>query len=150
MKKFMLGVLIGFIYIFGGIAQADTSENIIKEEGIAWGKALESRNPARITSLYAEGAYLYPAFENIKDTHEQILQYFENLSKNDKLKVVFNQEHIQVFGNVAVNSGFYTFSYNKDGKNIQVPARYTFVYLHEGNHWMIVNHHSSILPQKSE
>jgi len=147
MRKVIVAVFVFFSYFFTVQALADTENSEVSNAGVMWGKALESRQPQSIADLYSKEAYLYPTFENIKDSHKTILDYFVQLTKNDALKVVFNQQHIQLFGNIAVNSGFYTFSYKKEGKVVTVPARYTFVYLHEGNKWLIVNHHSSVLPK---
>src|SRR6516225_5537244 len=36
---------------------------------------------------------------------------------------------IRVYGNTAVNSGYYTFSYTKDGETKSIPARYSFTYV---------------------
>jgi hypothetical protein len=51
-----------------------------------------------------------------------------------------------VYGNTAVNSGYYTFSYTKDGETKSIPARYSFTYVKDGNDWKIVDHHSSAVP----
>jgi uncharacterized protein (TIGR02246 family) len=147
MQKVFIGIFVLFFCFFGTVAQADTTNDEIAKVGFTWGKALESRQPQKIADLYSPHAYLYPTFEDIKESPKEILSYFEQLSQNEDLHVTFNKQHIQVFGNVAINSGFYTFSYKKDGEIVNVPARFTFVYIHEGNHWLIINHHSSILPK---
>jgi hypothetical protein len=46
---------------------------------------------------------------------------------------------IRVYGK-AVNSGYYTFSYTKDGETKSIPARYSLTYVKDGNH------HSSAVP----
>lgn len=112
-----------------------------------WAKALSSNNPKKITALYADGALLYATFENQLDTSEGIQGYFTKLMKHQDLAVKFTKQNIRMFGETAVNSGFYTFSYMDDGHEVQVPARYTFVFTHEGKNWLIVDHHSSTLPK---
>lgn len=37
-------------------------------------------------------------------------------------------------------------TYNKDGENKSLPARYSFVYVKRDGQWLIVDHHSSAMP----
>ncbi len=53
---------------------------------------------------------------------------------------------IRVYGATAINTGYYTFSYTKDGENKSIAARYSFVYLKRNGQWLIVDHHSSAMP----
>jgi hypothetical protein len=59
---------------------------------------------------------------------------------------VLNEEHIRVYGDIAINDGSYTFSETRDGKEVIRPARFTFVYRNHNGHWMIIDHHSSAKP----
>jgi hypothetical protein len=65
------------------------------------------------------------------------------------LKVTFGDELIRVYGNTAVNTGYYTFTYTKDGETKNLPARYSFTYVKNGDRWLIVDHHSSAMPATS-
>jgi hypothetical protein len=56
------------------------------------------------------------------------------------------EHRVQVFGDVAINTGFYTRTSVQDGKEVKNPARFTFVYQLRQGKWMIVEHHSSALP----
>ena len=49
-------------------------------------------------------------------------------------------------GETAINSGNYTFSELRDGKSVLTPARFTFVFHRREGKWMIVDHHSSRMP----
>jgi hypothetical protein len=49
-------------------------------------------------------------------------------------------------GDAAVNNGYCTFSYIKDGQTKSLPARYSFTYIRSGDRWLIVDHHSSAMP----
>jgi uncharacterized protein (TIGR02246 family) len=145
----IISALILFFFSFGAFAMTP-SETLIAKQTFIWKQALESGDASKPAALYAPQALLYPTFENQKDTQAGILGYFKKLSQHKDLKVVFNKEHTQVYGNVGINSGIYTFSYKKEDKKISVPARYTFVYVQQGDHWLIVNHHSSVLPHLSD
>jgi Domain of unknown function (DUF4440) len=50
------------------------------------------------------------------------------------------------YGDTAVNTGYYTFAYLKDGEMKNFPARYSFTYVRNGDRWLIVDHHSSAVP----
>ena len=63
-----------------------------------------------------------------------------------KATVKFGDQLIRVYGDTAVNTGYYTFSYTKDGETKSIPARYSFTYVKDGNDWKIVDHHSSAMP----
>lgn len=144
----MIVLLILMFYSFNSYADNNINlEAEVAKAGQTWQQAIVSRNAEKIAALYSSDAYLYPTFDNMIDDHAALLEYFQKITLNNDLKVVFNKQHIQVYGNIAINSGLYTFSYKQDGKVVIVPARYTFVYLHQGNAWLIIESHSSILPK---
>jgi hypothetical protein len=62
------------------------------------------------------------------------------------LEVTFGEQRIRVYGNAAVNTGSYTFSYRKNGETEALPARYSFTFVKAGDEWVIVDHHSSAMP----
>jgi hypothetical protein len=62
------------------------------------------------------------------------------------LKVAFGDQLIRVYDGTAINTGYYTFSYVKDGETKTWPARYSFTYVKRGDRWLIVDHHSSAMP----
>src|SRR5262245_29963312 len=63
-----------------------------------------------------------------------------------KLTVKFGEQLIRVYGDTAVNTGYYTLFYTKDGEAKSIPARYSFTYVKDGNDCKIVDHHSSAMP----
>ena len=62
------------------------------------------------------------------------------------LKIAYGDQLIRVYDNAAVNTGYYTLSFVKDGETKTVPARYSFTYVKRGDDWLIVDHHSSTVP----
>jgi len=76
-----------------------------------------------------------------------VREYFDLVAKvTPGVKLEFGDQLIRVYGNAAVNSGVYTFSWIKDGETKTLPARYSFTYVRDGDRWLIVDHHSSALP----
>jgi hypothetical protein len=145
MKKYLLLLILFFpLTIFATSAAKDEIQRV----GHQWTLALSSEKPAKIAALYDRNAFLYATFVDYIHTHQGITDYFRQLMRNKDLKVRFVQQNIRIYDHTAVNSGLYVFSYHKNGKVISIPARYTFVYVLEPKGWMIVDHHSSILPKK--
>jgi uncharacterized protein (TIGR02246 family) len=117
-----------------------------------WQQAVDARNPKAIAALYDPNAYFYPTFNKNQITNaKDLYQYFVNLSQKPHLQIIFDQENPRIYvnGTVAVNSGLYTYSYlGPNNKTVHVPARFTFVYIKENGQWVIVEHHSSVMPEK--
>ena len=61
-------------------------------------------------------------------------------------KVVLGEQRIRVCGDIAIDTGTYTFSEIRDGKELARPARFSLVYRQQGDRWLIVDHHSSAVP----
>ena len=109
-----------------------------------WNTALQTGEPKNVTALYESNAILLPTISNqVRHNHEEIEDYFIHfLAKSPK--GVINESNIRTFGNIAINSGIYTFTFS-DGNSVQ--ARFTYVYRWNGQRWLIVEHHSSALPE---
>lgn len=145
MKKLQVSLLLLIFTSCIWAAAANTQQGV-KQAGQEWAAALSARDAQKITNLYAKDALLYATFTNMLDNQPARYAYFQGLVKNPDLKVVFDKQNIRLFGNTAINSGLYTFSFTDQGKVVTVPARYTFVYTLTPKGWMIVDHHSSKLP----
>lgn len=112
----------------------------------AWGQALA--DPEKVTSLYSDDAVLWgTAAPKIRSGRAAVREYFVGVAKAvPGVKIDFGEQLIRVYSNAAVNSGYYTFSWVKDGETKSLPARYSFTYVKDGDRWLIVDHHSSALP----
>ncbi len=103
----------------------------------------------KILPLYAEDGVLWGTISpTIRDERAELEDYFVNACKKlPKLTVEFKDPVIRVYGDTAINSGYYTFSYEKDGQPTQLPARYSFALVKRDGKWLIVDHHSSTMPK---
>jgi uncharacterized protein (TIGR02246 family) len=109
-----------------------------------------AEDPGEILSLYAEDGVLWGTISSKRrDDPAAIRDYFVNAYKAlPGLTVTFEDPHIRVYGgDTAVNTGYYTFSYEKDGETKSLPARYSFTLVKRNGDWQIVDHHSSAMPQ---
>ena len=114
----------------------------------AWEAAANSCDASAITALYADGAVLWATTRtSMTTTHQGIYDYFASVCKTlPDIKVQFGEQAVRVYGDMAVNSGTYTFSFTRDGAPRTFPGRYSFTYIRQGSRWLIVDHHSSAVP----
>ena len=109
-----------------------------------WNQALQTGDPAKVVALYDEQAILLPTVSNqVRHNHAEIADYFSMfLTKQPQGKI--DEANIRIYGEIAINSGVYTFTL---GDGSQVQARYTFAYRFDGERWLIIEHHSSQMPE---
>jgi uncharacterized protein (TIGR02246 family) len=129
-------------------AAGQTANQEIAAAAAKWAAIFVDDNPDSILSLYEEGAVLWGTLSPKLLVGKPALRgYFERAFKAlPGHKVAFGEQVIRVYGDTAVNSGYYTFSFVKDGQAHTLPARYSFVYRKRDGNWMIVDHHSSAMP----
>lgn len=125
----------------------ETTENDIIKLFDRWNQSLQTGNSKQVTANYAEDAILLPTRSNIPRTnHQEICDYFEHFLKQKPIAVI-KMRVIRIGRYSAMDSGLYTFTLTKNGKIVEVPARYTFEYELINGQWLIVGHHSSIMPE---
>ena len=119
------------------------AENLLKK----WEVCLNNKDLEGIVSLYTEDAVLWGTFSDIiRDNHELIREYFEVLFIKDNLHVAFGESNLRSFGEAAIYSGEYEFSYQGD-EEVKCPARFSFVfYRNKEGEYRIIDHHSSLVP----
>ena len=116
---------------------------------VRWYDAIHSGDADKATLLYSPDAILLSTLgEGVKQGHPQIRQYFAAEFLPRHPKGCTEKPFTKIVGGVAVNSGIYKFELDKkDGPGREnVTARYTFVYQWIGTDWVIVEHHSSVMP----
>jgi uncharacterized protein (TIGR02246 family) len=108
-----------------------------------------TEDPGEILTLYGEDGVLWGTISSERrDDPAAIRDYFVTAYKAlPNLTVIFEDPYIRVYGDTAVNTGYYTFSYEKDGAAQTLPARYSFTLVKRDGDWQIVDHHSSAMPQ---
>jgi len=134
--------------LMGGIALAGPQEDVAGAS-MKWAAALAENDPDKMLPLYAQDAVLWGTLSpTVRSSPAALREYFVNAFKAlPGLKVAFGEQLIRIYGSTAVNTGYYSFSFVRDGEARTLPARYSFTYVNKGNNWMIVDHHSSAMPQ---
>jgi len=114
-----------------------------------WNQSLQTRQPAEVANHYADDAILIPTISSgVRHNLGEIEDYFQKfLAFHPDGRI--EEENIQVYCDIAVNSGIYTFTLIKKGLPTEMRARFTFVYHKVGDRWLIVDHHSSAMPENS-
>ena len=144
----VLGTLLLLLSASATIA-ADNADDAVAAQVAAataeWISTFNTRDAARISALYAPDAILWGTVsQTIRTTPGEILEYFEDSSaKRPNLRMILGEYHVRLYGDIAINSGYYSSRNPVEGKDVVIPMRFTFTYRKEGDRWVIINHHSS-------
>ena len=151
MRSSLKGVTAGIIgvalSVLVTVASAGPKEDVAAAT-LKWAQALGEDDPDKVLLFYSDDAVLWGTLSpTVRADRSALRDYFVTAFKVlPNLKVSFGDQLIRVYGNTAVNTGYYTFSYAKDGDIKSLPARYSFTYVKNGERWLIVDHHSSVMP----
>jgi uncharacterized protein (TIGR02246 family) len=140
-------VLVGSLLATAAVAQPGPKEEVAAAT-LTWGQTLGRNDPDEVVLLYATDGVLWGTLSpTVRADRAALRDYFVTAFKVlPSLEVTFGEQLIRVYGSTAVNTGSYTFSYLKDGQTMTLPARYSFTFVKEGEKWIIVDHHSSVMP----
>jgi uncharacterized protein (TIGR02246 family) len=143
----LLFVFAGSLFLTPSVASPGSKENVAAAT-MKWAQTLGQNDPDKVVLLYATDGVLWGTLSpTVRADRAALRDYFVTAFKVlPGLKVTFGEQLIRVYGSTAVNTGYYTFSYIKDGETKTLPARYSFTFVKEGENWMIVDHHSSAMP----
>ena len=135
------------LLVMTNLAAADPKDDI-GAATMKWAQTLGQNDPDSVIALYATDGVLWGTLSpTVRADRAALRDYFVTAFRVlPNLKVTFGQQLIRMYGRTAVNTGYYTFSYVKDGETKTLPARYSFTFVKDGEKWMIVDHHSSAMP----
>ena len=111
----------------------------------SWNQALQTGNASKVVALYTENSILLPTLsDKPRLTPAEKEGYFRHfLEKRPSARIDLRE--IEIGCNMAVDSGLYTFTFAKTWEMIR--GRYSFTYRWDGSRWLIVSHHSSLMPE---
>ena len=114
---------------FLSFAFATCTKTQVEHANTQWANAIASHNVNKVVNLYASQAVLLATVENkpiiTQQGRTQYFTHFFDTYKNAHVKYK-GKQYIQVFADGAVSSGLYNFYGKKQGKDVVVPAPYTF------------------------
>jgi uncharacterized protein (TIGR02246 family) len=133
--------------VIGSAARADSKQDVAATTA-RWAQVFAQNDPDQIAALYAKDGVLWGTLSpTVRSDPAAIRAYFVSaFAALPQAKVSLGDQLIRVYGNTAINTGYYTFSYVKDGETKTIPARYSFTYVKDGDRWTIEDHHSSAIP----
>lgn len=115
-----------------------------------WAATLATDDPEKVADRYARDGVLVPTMSNVvRADRAGIVDYFEHfLQKQPEAEITRSIVNV-LDKNTAVDTGTYRFTLTdpETGVTKDVDARYTFVYEKIGGKWLIINHHSSAMPE---
>ncbi len=118
-----------------------------------WADAMTSHDADRVMKLYDPQAVLWGTRSpTLRKDPAKVREYFGILKTvPPSYKATLGEQAIRIYGDMAINTGTYTFSEERDGKEILRPARFSFVYhKNPAAQWLIVDHHSSAVPEAAK
>jgi len=148
MKVVTAGIAVSIVLPFlVSVASAGPKEDVAAAT-LKWAQALGEDDPDKVLPLYSDDAVLWGTLSpTVRADRAALRDYFVAAFKVlPSLKVAFGDQVIRVYNDTAVNTGYYTFSFVKDGETKSLPARHSFTYVKRGDDWLIVDHHSSAMP----
>ncbi|MDK1341947.1 SgcJ/EcaC family oxidoreductase [Streptomyces sp. 378] len=116
-----------------------------------WNAALGTGDPQKVADLYAKDAVLLPTVSNeVRADRAGIVDYFEHFLRNKPVGTKVESVVNVLDRDTVIDTGVYEFALtdHDTGEKSTVKARYTYAYEKQPNgRWLIVNHHSSKMPQ---
>ena len=147
MKRFLLMLTALILLATPSVSLAGPKEDVGAAMQ-AWLDGMNKHNMDEVVALYdSEAVFWGTRSASLRDTPAAVRDYFKLLQTvPPSYKVTLGEQRIRVYGDIAINTGTYTFSEDREGKSVVRPARYSFVYRHHDGRWLIVDHHSSAVP----
>jgi uncharacterized protein (TIGR02246 family) len=151
MKKIASIILLSLSILITTSVFAASEKSQVQAAYHTWIKAVTTADgkPSSVLNLYAPDAILLATLDpKPLLTRKALRQYFVKFTGLKDLTATTQQLITRVFPGFAINDGRYTFQYQgANGKTKTVEARFNFVYRNVDGQWLIVDHHSSVLPK---
>jgi len=112
-----------------------------------WAENIGEGNADVMVGLYAEDAILPSTSSPVLRKGKTLFREYFAPTRPGVLEMFFLEPmNIRVFGGIAVNTGNYG---TRVGDNEPIPLRYSLIYRKSGDPWLIIDHHSSLMPDKN-
>ncbi|MER7405400.1 SgcJ/EcaC family oxidoreductase [Streptomyces sp. NPDC000070] len=116
-----------------------------------WNAALQTGDAQKVADLYAKDAVLLPTVSNnVRTDRAEIVDYFEHFLQHKPAGTKVESVVNVLDRDTVIDTGVYEFTLTdpKTAEKKNVKARYTYAYEKQPDGtWLIVNHHSSKMPE---
>lgn len=134
------------LYFFGSVNCFAEDIDDIRARAEFWAESFDNGDPDLMVSLYSEEAILHgTASPVLRKGTTLIREYFSGAGSNPPRMFFIEPMHIRIFGDIALNTGNYAVQLEESSEPIVL--RYSMVYRKLGDQWLIIDHHSSLLPE---
>ena len=141
----LLRLLLICTALLGAFPTFAAPEDEVRAAGQRWIEGIGMGDPDYMVALYAEDGILHGTSSPVvRVGHTLIREYFAGLTGVSVAMNFVEPQHIRVYDDIAINTGNYE---TKIGDAAPVRLRYSFVYRKVGEEWLIVDHHSSRMPE---
>lgn len=151
-KKMSVMVLSAMVLLSAGCGKfrrSDAEKGSPKEAYVQWVTEVEKSkgNPDKVVELYAKDAILLPTLSPVMCTSKKMItNYMVHFLSMQDMQVETKELITRKYGDIAMATGFYNFTFTKNGKKMMIRARFDFWYKLEEGNWKIIFHQSSIVP----
>ena len=145
MRKFLCTLFVLLLIPAATLAGPKEDAFLIVEQ---FQKAFDASDVQGVVNLFAPDAvFLGTVSPKLSTKTDEIAAYFQAIKNDTPRKVVFGEYSTIVLSDTAVVfTGFDQFSSTKEGKTIDVPARFTMLVTKGDQGWRIRHFHSSVRP----
>lgn len=121
-------------------------EDDVRSTAMLWLNGISKGDADYMVSLYDTDAILHGTVSPVlREGSGLIREYFAAIEDSPPTMFFVEPMHIRVFADTAVNTGNYGVRLTPGADPILM--RYSFVYHKRGDEWLIVDHHSSVMPE---
>ena len=119
------------------------------EAGIqAWADAYNRHEPDAVAARYRpEAVFWGTTSPTLRSSPGDIRDYFSSLSDRPMARVEIGEHQVQMFGDLALAAGFYSFTDVVNGEPVTRPSRFSFALRLTDDEWLLAQHHSSRMPE---
>jgi uncharacterized protein (TIGR02246 family) len=113
-----------------------------------WAAAFSADDPSAVVSCYAPDATLLATTSPVLiQGTDAIRAYFTRVLTSGTSVKITERHVVQLGKKTVLVFGFDEFTFQVNGQPVPTPARFSIVLSRDSGAWLIVHHHSSLLPK---